>query len=324
MARVSLDGKVWKDPRVKRLAKRQSMTVREVVGTLAAVWDVAYDNKSPEMPRVDVDTAADVDGFATDMVIEQLADELGDGCVMREPYQNAEIRRARTMAQLTGGRMAARDIEPWDEGGNITQARTWHRADASREAAFASRGLRADTRIRCTDCPAFIAFSAIVDADAIADVALRIGWSVDGAAYFCPDHQLVLAEYQQLVTDREVDPRYALDHAKYIEMAVRRRNPGGATAGQSSSVTNGGGGGNRSRLHVLQAPFGDAAPSRMPTTASAGEPARTEAVAKLATALAAAVLLGDLVDAKRLARQIQALTPGLAGSRPPGKKTRAA
>ena len=95
-------------------------------------------------------------------------------------------------------------------------------------ALLASRGLRADTRIRCTECPAFIAFSAIVDADTVATVALVAGWSVDGAAYFCPDHQLVLTEYQQLVTDREVDPRYALDHAKYIEMAARHRNPGGS------------------------------------------------------------------------------------------------
>ena len=61
---------------------------------------------------------------------------------MREPYQNAEIRRARTMARTTGGRMAKRDIEPWDEGGNITQARTWHRADASREAAYEAQKRR--------------------------------------------------------------------------------------------------------------------------------------------------------------------------------------
>lgn len=61
---------------------------------------------------------------------------------MRDAYQTAEIRRARTMAQRTGGRMATRDIEPWDEGGNITQARTWHRADASREAAYEAQRRR--------------------------------------------------------------------------------------------------------------------------------------------------------------------------------------
>lgn len=55
---------------------------------------------------------------------------------MREPYQNAEIRRARTMAQRTGGRMAARDIEPWDEGGNITSPRHAHRKFAAECAAY--------------------------------------------------------------------------------------------------------------------------------------------------------------------------------------------
>jgi hypothetical protein len=78
MARVNLDGKVWKDPRVKRLAKRRSWSLRETIGTLAAVWDVAYDNKTPVMPRVDVDTAADTDGFAADMIAEDLATPIGD------------------------------------------------------------------------------------------------------------------------------------------------------------------------------------------------------------------------------------------------------
>lgn len=78
MARVNLDGKVWKDPRVKRLAKRRTWSVRETIGTLAAVWDVAYDNRTPIMPRIDVDTAADTEGFAADMVAEDLATPIGD------------------------------------------------------------------------------------------------------------------------------------------------------------------------------------------------------------------------------------------------------
>jgi len=73
MARVNLDGKVWKDPRVKRLAKRRKWSVRETVGTLAAVWDVAYDNKSAVMPVIDVDTAAETDEFAKDMTTADLA-----------------------------------------------------------------------------------------------------------------------------------------------------------------------------------------------------------------------------------------------------------
>jgi hypothetical protein len=77
MARVNLDGKVWKDPRMKRLAKRRSWSLRETIGTCAAVWDVAYDNKTPIMPRIDVDTAAETDNFADDMVAEDLATPVG-------------------------------------------------------------------------------------------------------------------------------------------------------------------------------------------------------------------------------------------------------
>ncbi len=81
MARVNLDGKVWKDPRVKRLAKRRGITIHTTVGMLAAVWDVAYDNKTPIMPRIDVDTAADADNFAADMVAEDLATPITDDLV---------------------------------------------------------------------------------------------------------------------------------------------------------------------------------------------------------------------------------------------------
>lgn len=81
MARLSLDGKVWKDPRVKRLAKRHKWSLRETIGTLAAVWDVAYDNKSPIMSRIDVDTAAETDNFAADMIAEDLATPIGDDMV---------------------------------------------------------------------------------------------------------------------------------------------------------------------------------------------------------------------------------------------------
>lgn len=75
MARVNLDGKIWKDPRVRRLARRRKWSMRETVGTLAAVWDVAYDSKSSIMSALDVDTAAETDGFAAELVLELLADQ---------------------------------------------------------------------------------------------------------------------------------------------------------------------------------------------------------------------------------------------------------
>ncbi len=103
MARVNLDGKVWKDPRVKRLAKRLAWSLQETVGTLAAVWDVAYDNKTPTMPRIDVDTAADADGFADAMLAEDLATSGGVGADVR--LRGVTERIAYLLTQAERGRL---------------------------------------------------------------------------------------------------------------------------------------------------------------------------------------------------------------------------
>lgn len=104
MARVNLDGKVWKDPRVKRLAKRRQWSLRETIGTLAAVWDVAYDNKTPIMPRVDVDTAAESDEFASDMIAEDLATAIGDDLVSVR-LRGVEERIQYLLSQAERGRL---------------------------------------------------------------------------------------------------------------------------------------------------------------------------------------------------------------------------
>ena len=107
MARVNVDGKVWKDPRVKRLAKRRSWSMREVVGTLTAVWDVAYDNKTEIMPRIDVDTAAESDDFAADMIAEDLAQPIGDDLV-RVRLRGVKERIAFLLLQAEKGRKGGR------------------------------------------------------------------------------------------------------------------------------------------------------------------------------------------------------------------------
>ncbi len=105
MARVSLDGKVWKDPRVKRLAKRRTWSMREVVGTIAAIWDVAYDSKTPIMSRADIDTAAETEGFAGDLIAESLAESVDDDMVRlrgvdeRIKYLVAQSERGRSGGQ---------------------------------------------------------------------------------------------------------------------------------------------------------------------------------------------------------------------------------
>lgn len=64
MARVNIDSKVWSDPRVKRLARLCGWGMPQTVGTLAAVWNVAYEAKDPNVAPLDIDTAAERDGFS--------------------------------------------------------------------------------------------------------------------------------------------------------------------------------------------------------------------------------------------------------------------
>lgn len=73
MARVNIDGKLWQDPRARKVGRLLGWSLREVVGTLAAVWNVAYDSKCDELDVEDVDTAAEHDGFAAVLVASRMA-----------------------------------------------------------------------------------------------------------------------------------------------------------------------------------------------------------------------------------------------------------
>jgi hypothetical protein len=64
MARMSIDDSVTRDPRVLRGARALGLSRREMIGTLIDVWAIAYDRATPFLPREDIDTAAELDGFA--------------------------------------------------------------------------------------------------------------------------------------------------------------------------------------------------------------------------------------------------------------------
>ena len=108
MARLSLDLRVWTDPRVRRLARATSMSMRETVGTLCAVWSVCYEAKSPAIDAIDVDVAAERDGFAEIMVLAGLAANIGGaapgGEAVRVRVAGVEERIAYLLAQAERGR----------------------------------------------------------------------------------------------------------------------------------------------------------------------------------------------------------------------------
>ena len=107
MARVNLDSKVWNDPRVKRLARLCGWGMPQTVGTLAAVWNVAYEAKSPVVSELDVDTAAERDGFSDLLQHEQvqLASRRDDGLYLC----GVEERIRYLLQQAERGRMGGRN-----------------------------------------------------------------------------------------------------------------------------------------------------------------------------------------------------------------------
>lgn len=78
MARMAIDDMIGRDPRVLRLAKLTGWSRRELCGALIVdIWPLCYDRLSAELPVEDVDTAAELVGFADLMVQSGLATRAG-------------------------------------------------------------------------------------------------------------------------------------------------------------------------------------------------------------------------------------------------------
>ena len=73
MARMSIDDKVSRDPRVLRLSKLCSWSRRETVGCLLEVWSICYDRVTEYVEAIDVDLTAGLDGFSDHMITCGLA-----------------------------------------------------------------------------------------------------------------------------------------------------------------------------------------------------------------------------------------------------------
>jgi uncharacterized phage protein (TIGR02220 family) len=82
VARMSIDDMLGRDPRLLRLAKACGWSKRETAGCLVLdVWPLCYDREKSELDDVDIDVAADMDGFAQLMVNAGLAARVRPGRV---------------------------------------------------------------------------------------------------------------------------------------------------------------------------------------------------------------------------------------------------
>ncbi len=73
MARMSIDDMILRDPRVMRLAKLCGFDRHGTVGRLLCVFAIVYDRVDDHVSEVDIDVAADCDGFAKHMIDVGLA-----------------------------------------------------------------------------------------------------------------------------------------------------------------------------------------------------------------------------------------------------------
>jgi hypothetical protein len=73
MARMSIDDRALRDPRILRLARLTGWSRRETIGALLDVWAVCYDRETPLLLPQDIDIAAEADGFSAKMVEVELA-----------------------------------------------------------------------------------------------------------------------------------------------------------------------------------------------------------------------------------------------------------
>lgn len=71
--RVNVDSSVITDPRFKLLAKRLGISLREAIGSCLFVWMTCYERRTKTLETMEVDAAAEIDGFADALIGVTLA-----------------------------------------------------------------------------------------------------------------------------------------------------------------------------------------------------------------------------------------------------------
>jgi len=103
MARMSIDDKLLRDPRVLRLARALGWSRRETVGALLDVFAVAYDRERDVLPSADIDIAAEREGFADLMFEVDLAEQVRGRVRIKGAKERIEYLVSKSNAGRIGG-----------------------------------------------------------------------------------------------------------------------------------------------------------------------------------------------------------------------------
>lgn len=103
--RVNMDSSIVTEPSFKRVAKTLGVSWREVIGSCFLVWVAAYERRSERMSRMDIDIAAELDGFADALVAHDLAHEIDEHDVhLRGVAKRIEFLERQAERGAKGGR----------------------------------------------------------------------------------------------------------------------------------------------------------------------------------------------------------------------------
>lgn len=107
MARMSIDDKFPRDPRVRRLAARLGWSRQQAMGALIDVFAICYDRETDLLPAVDVDVAAEQPGFADLMFEVDLAEQVRGRVRIRGAKERIKYLDKKVEAGRVGGLKSA-------------------------------------------------------------------------------------------------------------------------------------------------------------------------------------------------------------------------
>ncbi len=76
--RVNMDSSIRGDPRFRLLARRLEVDWKTAIGACWLAWLACYERRRPDLPLIEIDIAAEIDGFADALIAVGLADRSDD------------------------------------------------------------------------------------------------------------------------------------------------------------------------------------------------------------------------------------------------------
>jgi hypothetical protein len=105
--RVNMDSSILSDTRFKRLGKALGIPYQQAVGACFFVWLTCYEHRSEALEAVDIDLAADIEGFAEAMVKCKIAHRDGDTIIVHGVTERIKFLNKQKVKGSSGGNAKA-------------------------------------------------------------------------------------------------------------------------------------------------------------------------------------------------------------------------